>query len=958
MFDFYPTIIAGIDPFSWVMIALFAVSGAVSYVSYQKAKKAAQQQTRQKSGLLYQTRGSALPRRIPYGMVRLGGIEDNVAASGPENEYMHYILIWGEGPIRKIIELQFDGVKVELEDSGGGLLVPVEGSPYAGHVQIQHNLGTLDQEALGVGEIPEWTVNDKLIGIAHSWLRLKYNADKFPNGIPSASVVLEGRVDIYDPRDESTGYSTNPSLIQNHFMCLQKMGPGLDYDDDIGEDELVAAANACDEEPTINGGSTGSGSGGGGEVKGPRYTFNGVIDLSRSAEENIRIFRTSMAGISAYVGGRWRVYAGVYREPSFVIDKTNLVGPIVTRTRSSKRDRFNIINGVYVSPATAYQPTDFRSYRRDDLIAEDGEELPDDIELLNTESQSMCRRLAKIFLLRSRYSRSCTVQVDIEALEVSPGETCYLNFPELGYDMTPMDIQTLSMSITEGKISFSMNLKETNPLIYEPDPDEEGDSGATYLGTRFAPPHQRPGAVPEGGNNNESYYPDLFDIYQRFPGIQEVYCKARGGTATVAGFAEFTDASTPKRYYLEQKQSGSQVECFYNTPGGGGGCAEDACNDPTGIYAWLQFQATCNMDGMGYKIHVERVDFLVESVVLESTGQVSLNWKVVIAKENGGGGSKVKLAGEWLVYNFSAGTHTGTITRNNGTIGALEVIADYNSAGCGGPPGYIVSGGGDWETPPSNWGATAGGFVTNINFCIPDTSSTRWVAKGSAIIDPAVDVDEATTDNREKETIYADGCQPPMSGGSSTSSTDPFISGTGGGKVSAVIVARTTKTQPSTNACVSDLRITHSDMKVELLNEDDDDAAIARLMSDQPDWSELEWGDAMLMPPAGQLFTEDGCPSEWSGRGYGAYNGRNTTYLQKRVLLKLYGFNAAGAYKVRVFLTGRHMPTGDVVANKKVLTFETYADGLGNTEFEFDMPLQEFWRFWMSDIRYYKMGMT
>lgn len=464
--------------------------------------------------------------------------------------------------------------------------------------------------------------------------------------------------------------------------------------------------------------------------------------------------------------------------------------------------------------------------------------------------------------------------------------------------------------------------------------------------------------APELPLEGPEYYPNRFDILQYIPATLDVYCKARGGTATVAGFAEFTDVSTPKRYYLETKQSGSQVICDYLSPGDTG-CVEDDCEDLIGKKIWLQASWGCGSSPI--RPLTVMMEGIITGIVDNGDGTVDASWSCTITRS----GTDDFHAEAWFfranpfgspydIYTNTPGTYTGTRTIPNGSDIRFGLLLTVNSAGCGWPGSPPVAGGGDLGGTASQYGSIRGITSENHYVCVPSSESVRYVAKGSAIIDPDVDVDEATTDDREKETItLSTGCNPPMSGGSSTSSTDPFISGTGSGKVTAVVTTRTTKTQTSTDACVSDQRVTHSDMKVELLQEDTDDNAIARLMAGEPDWSELEWGEPMLMPPAGNLFTEDGCPCEHSGRGYGAYNGRTLTYLQKRMKIAVTGMNASGAYKCRVFLHGRYLPDNTVHADVKILTFTTYADGLGDTEFEFDMPMREYWRYWVSAIKFY-----
>ena len=471
----------------YIVYAIMIALSVSSYMQAQKAKKAAQRAAGRSStqgdrGLLYQTRASALPRRILYGRKRMGAIECYIGSSGDSNEYLHFIFIWCDGPCVGIEKLFFDDEQVPFDSDGNG------GGKYAGHLKLMNRNGTLDQTAIAeaVAEMPGWATSDKLTGVCASWLRVKKNDAIFPNGMPNVSAVIQGRNDVWNFRTETYGYSENPAECLCHYLTLKRMGPGVDRDIDIGEIEVIAASNVCDEAVAISTGGTEK-----------RYTFNGVIQLDQEPESIVETFRTAMAGTIVRSGGRWKIYAGAYITPTLELTEDMIVGEVTINTKTSRSDAFNTVKGVFSSELYKWQPTDFIAFVIEDaFIVPTGEtppdELPDDIELLNTNSPTMCRRIAKIDAMRQYKKRTFSAPFNIEALQVQPGVPVMLTFPKYGFNQTPMDALGFQMSISEKGCVIQLMLRETSPSDYSWDPSED-KAAEIVIGT--TPITQLPGQV-------------------------------------------------------------------------------------------------------------------------------------------------------------------------------------------------------------------------------------------------------------------------------------------------------------------------------------------------------------------------------------------------------------------------------------------------------------------------------
>lgn len=454
----------------WETIIYYGVvliAGVFAYSGYQSAQKAAKAAMDRQRGLVYQVRSPIASRRIIYGTQRVGGIEAFVASGtsggptpgGGNNNLLHYILLWGEGPIKGIRNLQLDGENVPLVSDGGFGVVwrPVSYSKYAGHVRIESRLGGDDNTTtLAQGVIAGWGPTDYLTGIAYSWVELLYDAEIFAGGIPGISAVIEGRNDVIDPRDDSVGFTDNPALCFAHYLALPRLGPGVDYEDEIAEADIITAANVCDE-----------------DVDGEkRYTFNGAIVMEDDPEDNIQRFRTAMAGSAVYISGQWKMYAGAYITPTFTISEAMLIGPVKSQTKVSQRDHINTVKGLYVAETpNNWQPTDFSTVSQDAYVTADGRELIEDINLPDTNTNVMARRIASIHLERGRRTRQISITCNVEALRAQPGLPVIFDFPALGYTNQPMDVLEWGLSISDLKLSVNLTLRETDPAIYD-EPEE------------------------------------------------------------------------------------------------------------------------------------------------------------------------------------------------------------------------------------------------------------------------------------------------------------------------------------------------------------------------------------------------------------------------------------------------------------------------------------------------------
>lgn len=411
-------------------------------------------------------REPVVPRDMVYGRARKGGVITFLHASGPKDQFLHLVIVLAAHRVKSLGAIWFDG---EMAVSAGGI---VQGR-WAGKIAVEKRLGAEDQAAFAslVANAPtRWTAAHRLAGCAALYLRLTYDADAFPGGIPNITVDLEGKNDILDPRTGLRGYSENPALCLADYLAHPAfgIGAGIGAADGIEVESLIEAANICDEMvPLASGGS---------EL---RYSCNGVVSLAESPKTIIEGLLSAMAGRVAVQGGNWRIHAGAYRLPEVTLSADDVrAGGLVLATRVSQSANFNGVRGQFVSPENDWQPDDFPAYASDVYLAEDGGERKwRDLPLPFTISAAMAQRLAKIELERARRQMTVKLSGKLAAWRAGVGETVMLSYARWGFAAKPFEVQGVSLDLTasgDGALLLpELVLRETSPLVYDWSASEE-----------------------------------------------------------------------------------------------------------------------------------------------------------------------------------------------------------------------------------------------------------------------------------------------------------------------------------------------------------------------------------------------------------------------------------------------------------------------------------------------------
>ncbi len=494
------TVVATISYATLINAAI--VAGSVAYSSAQNRKL--QNQLKglgADRGRDIMARDPLAYRRLIYGQVRTTGPVPFMGTQGTKNENLHFIVMIAAHECDELGEITFDnGESVPLDGSGNAT------GKYAGYVTVKKFVGTASQAASTelIAAFPSiWTSNHKLSGIAYIHVKLKYNVDLFPNGIPTVKCLTKGKK-VFDSRDgtQSSGtpstwkWSPNSALCTADFLHDSTFGRGIAWSR-IKTADLVEAANVCDE-PIIRGDSFtvvcdvasgnrhigavitgilpgmqvgGTGIPSGSRVvsvnsstgdfftidKDPtatnvavtltfgdfenRYETHGTITTDQLLDTTTNELAGAMAGHAIDSGGLWTIRAGAYRTPTVDLTDDDLAGSFTVIPRLSRRETYNGVKGTYISPYNQWVASDFPSIKNDTYKGWDGGiRLWKDIALPFTTSPAMAQRLAKIDLERGRQQITVEATYKLKAFECMPIDTVRITRAELGWTNKEFEI--------------------------------------------------------------------------------------------------------------------------------------------------------------------------------------------------------------------------------------------------------------------------------------------------------------------------------------------------------------------------------------------------------------------------------------------------------------------------------------------------------------------------------------
>jgi len=410
-------------------------------------------------GYQVNSRGSALDHAIIYGRTKVGGAIVFDDTTGTNNKFLHRVIAVAGHEIESFDEIYINDDLVTL-DGSGNVTSP---SRYNGKVRINLHLGATDQTADTdlVSEVSAWSTNHRLRGIAYMYVRFGFDADVFPNGLPTITAVVKGKK-IYNPATTLTEWSDNPALCLRDYLSTTSYGLG---EEDINIDDALvsAAATVCAETNTDAGTA--------------RYTTNGTFTTSTTPYDLINSLLTSMGGSMWYSQGKWRMKPAYWTAPVLSLDEDDLRSSISVATRHSRRDNFNTVKGTFRGAETNWQVTDYPEVTNAAFVATDkGQVSTVDIDLPFTDNSIEARRIGRIGLEGNRQQIVVSASFGLRALAVQVGDNITLTNTRFGWSSKEFQVVAWNFGLTDGlDLQITMTLKETAESVFD-----EVDDGIVY----------------------------------------------------------------------------------------------------------------------------------------------------------------------------------------------------------------------------------------------------------------------------------------------------------------------------------------------------------------------------------------------------------------------------------------------------------------------------------------------
>ncbi len=324
-------------------------------------------------------------------------------------------------------------------------------------VLIKQHLGTDNQQADAdlVSAVPQWTTAHTLSGISYLYLQLKYDADAFPSGIPNISAELKGKK-LYDVRDTSTAFSKNPALALYDYLTDTRFGLGVPTNQ-IDEASFVTVANICDENISLSAGGTEK-----------RYESNGVIYSNSQPMDVIDELIGSMLGILSYSNGQFVLAGGKFISPSITLTENDLRGGITLNTKQSRRNLFNTVKGVFTSPESNWQPSDYPMVTSSTFVTEDSNEtIFADIDLPLTTSSTMAQRIAKVVLFKNRQQMTIQLSLKLTAFKLQVGDTVNFTYDRFGFNSKVFQVVEWTFVSGPSDLGVDVILQETSSSVFD-----------------------------------------------------------------------------------------------------------------------------------------------------------------------------------------------------------------------------------------------------------------------------------------------------------------------------------------------------------------------------------------------------------------------------------------------------------------------------------------------------------
>ena len=297
-----------------------------------------------------------------------------------------------------------------------------------------------------------YTTYHRLAGLCYSVLTFDLRFERWQSGPPSPVAEIRGKK-VYDPRTGTTYHTPNAALCVYDYL-RHEHGMAVEQED-VLLSSVIAAANACDEYITLGVG--------GDAISTPRYMCNGTWETGAARESVLDDLCRSMAGSATY-SGQWVISAGAYTPHVMTLTDNDLSGSIsIVQAGAPAEQLSNGVRGVYV-PRWTLTAVDMEPYSNAALVAADGGELWESIDLPFTDRSWACRQIARITIETRRNGMVISYPAKIHAIRLQPGDRVAVTSAEYGWTSKTFRVTDTQLAPRQ---SVVLTLQEDAPEAWD-----------------------------------------------------------------------------------------------------------------------------------------------------------------------------------------------------------------------------------------------------------------------------------------------------------------------------------------------------------------------------------------------------------------------------------------------------------------------------------------------------------
>lgn len=486
---------------AYVTVAAYAIAAAsainsvhASVQARKKAQAAAQRKAMQDLASVKERTMTLLTSDAPWATIYgspapVGGAVVAALTSGAEQQLKHVVIIFAAHECDAIEAFYVNGIPVGGLDSDG----------YSHAPEFQTDFGQYSYPALNIrvhlwpngidsadeymrSQLPDkWTIDHRLSGYTYAVVTLNLYLEMFQNGVPEITAKIRGKK-VFDPRTGQTTYSRNPALCLADFL-RSEVGYMASHDQ-IDQNALIAAANACDQvvyrgedaavDPASYGGTA-------------LYTCDGMFRSDRDRDSVRQQLEDAMAGYSLESGGVWRILAGAWSTPVMALGDEDMLAPVVVLQASNAgAARYNGARGSYVNATRNGVAEDFVPYQNPTFRALDVTDKFLDLTLEFTGAHVRTHQIARTLVEQSRGGFVLQISPKMFAWSLQPGDRIVLTSALYGFANKTFRVQDWTYSQAS---PVTLQVVEDEPAYYDQADETRADAAPnTNLPNPFLKP--------------------------------------------------------------------------------------------------------------------------------------------------------------------------------------------------------------------------------------------------------------------------------------------------------------------------------------------------------------------------------------------------------------------------------------------------------------------------------------